>query len=112
MEFCEVCDNMLYLEPTPEGLQHKCKKCGSQKSIDGSVVSSVVFVKPEQAIPINKYTKFDPTLPRAPTVPCPTKGCPNATLPSEVIYYRYNHAELKYIYLCPKCDVLWKPTKN
>ena len=112
MEFCDVCDNMLYLDPTPDGLAHLCKKCGHQKPVDGSVVSSVVFVKPEQTVSINRYTKFDPTLPRAPTVPCPTQGCKNEHLPSNVIYYRYNHADLKYIFMCPECDVLWKPSKN
>ena len=112
MEFCDVCENMLYLDHTADGLFHLCKKCGHQKSVDGSVVSSVVFVKPEQTVSINRYTKYDPTLPRAPTVPCPTKDCKNSHLPSNVILYRYNHSDLKYMFICPECDVLWKPVKN
>jgi len=111
MEFCEVCDNMLYLN-YQDGLSYVCKKCGHQKPVDGSVVSSMTFMKPDQVVPINKYTKMDPTLPRIKNVPCPTEKCENHQLPSDIIYYRYNHSELKYIYICPKCDISWKPVKD
>ena len=52
----------------------------------------------------NEYTKLDPTLPRIYNVRCPNGKCAtnaeNASKPAEVIYMRYDDANLKYIYIC------------
>jgi hypothetical protein len=74
---------------------------------------------------VNKYTKFDPTLPRINTVRCPNDECSSNRRGSgsgsggeeaagdanknanEVIYVRYDDTNLKYVYLCAKCDKVW-----
>jgi len=71
---------------------------------------------------VNKYTKFDPTLPRIHTIRCPNDEFPsNRTASSksggaggsdkksknEIIYVRYDDTNLKYVYLCAKCDKVW-----
>jgi DNA-directed RNA polymerase subunit M/transcription elongation factor TFIIS len=116
MEFCEVCDNMLYLSNVDDetALVHLCKKCGFQrKRHEGStLVSSLSFSKQAQYTSvINKYTKLDPTLPRI-QMPCPNISCENHTLARDVIYIRYDNVDLKYAYLCPICDTVWKTDKN
>ena len=107
MEFCDVCENMLFVEKLVdddfERLEYKCKKCGNTKEIKNKVVSSMSFEKPEQYSIINKYTKFDPTLPVL-TMNCKNPACTQ----DEIIYVRYDNVELKYAYLCPKCDNIWK----
>ena len=68
---------------------------------------------------INEYTKYDPTLPRINTIKCPTHECPSNKDPSEkgyvsreVIYLRYDDINMKYIYLCPFCDTIWKTAEE
>jgi DNA-directed RNA polymerase subunit M/transcription elongation factor TFIIS len=116
MEFCEVCDNMLYLSKRDDemDLVHVCKKCGNErKRSEGSIiVSSLSFAKQAQYTSvINKYTKLDPTLPRIQGVPCPHPECTNKA-GKDIIYLRYDNVDLKYAYICPICDTIWKTDKN
>ena len=84
---------------------------------------------------INEYTKLDPTLPRTSSIPCPNMKCVcnkdnkkdddnddhekdedekdekkkgGGKVEAEVVYIRYNHEEMKYLYLCCHCDTIWK----
>jgi hypothetical protein len=50
--------------------------------------------------------KYDLTLPRVSNIVCPNDSCkPNA---NEVIYIKYDHANMKYLYFCCHCDHFWK----
>ena len=81
---------------------------------EGFCILDTQFKKSEQKFNhiINKYTKLDPTLPRINNVRCPNASCQtNAigeTKPAEIIYIRYDDANLKYIYICSTCDTTWK----
>ena len=59
---------------------------------------------------INKYTKFDPTLPRINTVLCPDLNCPTNVdgKSREIIYIRYDDSNMKFVYLCSDCDTVWQ----
>ena len=106
MEFCTICDNMMYLESKSVGMMQKCKKCNTEKVMTTrQVVASVTFnQKAHYANFINPYTKHDPTLPRV-AMQCP--NCPN----QEVLYIRYDNTSIKYVYLCNQCDHVWKIEK-
>jgi DNA-directed RNA polymerase subunit M/transcription elongation factor TFIIS len=132
MHFCSVCNNMYYISVTPENeLQYYCRNCGN---IDNTVASDNICVSKvnvkHSTTPqsfsqvVNKYTKLDPTLPRIHTMRCPNDECPSneggATgaegrasarahnkPKSEIIYVRYDDTNLKYVYLCAKCDKVW-----
>lgn len=124
MNFCNVCENMYYMrinENTDEELQFYCRKCGNTDEIlnknflclseyngendNDSIIQSV-----------NKYTKYDPTLPHIHNVKCPNNGCVtnkntdenNDNKKNEVVYIRYNNIDMKYVYLCCNCDHIWK----
>ena len=116
MEFCRVCENMYYLTINEaEEVSYECKKCGDNKHVDGGiVVSQTYYKKSEQNININQYTKFDPTLPRITFLKCPNTVCENhEDVPDrEIIFIRYDNVKLNYIYLCPKCNIVWKSDKN
>lgn len=125
MHFCSVCANMYYISITPENeLQYYCRNCGHiDKTIAAdNICVSKVNVKhtttPQSfAQVVNKYTKYDPTLPRIHTIRCPNDECPSndggsASDPkkkskNEIIYVRYDDTNLKYVYLCAKCDKVW-----
>jgi len=134
MHFCSVCANMYYISITPENeLQYYCRNCGN---IDNTIAAENICVSKvnikhtttQQSFSqvVNKYTKFDPTLPRIHTIRCPNDECPsNRTASSksgvasggaggsdkksknEIIYVRYDDTNLKYVYLCAKCDKVW-----
>ena len=131
MHFCSVCSNMYYISITPENeLQYYCRNCGN---IDNTVAADNICVsrvnvkhtttKHSFSQVVNKYTKFDPTLPRIHTIRCPNDECPsNQAKPAsaaegvseqknnpnnEIIYVRYDDTNLKYVYLCAKCDKVW-----
>jgi len=108
---------MLYIKIAAEdsaNLIHYCRNCGHQEDMQTSnlCVSKTNFkrsnLKYENSI--NKYTKLDPTLPRINTIKCPNEQCVSNTTDGEhdVIYIRYDDTQMKYVYLCPACDTVWK----
>ena len=119
MKFCVKCDNMYYIGVNSEDtnkLTYYCRVCGYVDDMiteEGVCVLNTQFKKSEQKFNhiINKYTKLDPTLPRIYNVKCPNATCKTnhaeAKEPAEVIYMRYDDANLKYIYICVECDTTW-----
>ena len=111
MRFCEVCDNMLYHK---DGKSMICRMCGLEVDIKGKScisrrelagnASSKAHVRKQM---VNPYTKHDPTLPH---VQMPCKNSSNTAAPcknTDIIAIRYDENALKYMYLCPTCDVVW-----
>ena len=118
MHFCSNCSNMYYIRinsDNPNKLVYYCRKCGNEDltlATNNVCVSKTQIKKTEQTFShiINKYTKFDPTLPRINTVLCPDPDCPTnkEAIPREIIYIRYDDTNMKYIYLCSECDTVWQ----
>jgi DNA-directed RNA polymerase subunit M/transcription elongation factor TFIIS len=114
MKFCECCNNMLYVTTNENRkLVYYCKSCGF-KDVDttsGSICiidDNKVNDKTKYSQYINKYLKHDPCLPRVNNIVCPSAEC---TKPdgkdNEVIYLKYDHTNMKYIYHCCHCDNFW-----
>jgi DNA-directed RNA polymerase subunit M/transcription elongation factor TFIIS len=96
-------------------LIYYCRNCGDTNtslSVENVTVSKTQLKKSEQEFShvINKYTKLDPTLPRINTILCPNAECQTNTndVPREIIYIRYDDLNMKYVYLCSTCDIVWK----
>jgi DNA-directed RNA polymerase subunit M/transcription elongation factor TFIIS len=128
---------MYYISITPENeLQYYCRNCGH---VDDTIASENICVSKlnvkHTTTPqtfsqvVNKYTKLDPTLPRINTIRCPNDECPSnrkssagagggvaggdkKEKKSEVIYLRYDDTNLKYVYLCAKCDKVWNTEQH
>lgn len=115
MEFCEVCDNMLFLKIEDEQLTHHCRKCKHKKQIESPhyVVSKTIYKRAEQKYEsiVNEYTKLDMTLPRVKNINCPNESCDTSTEPN-IIYIRYDDTEMLFLYLCRKCGKKWNTNKN
>jgi len=122
MHFCSNCSNMYYIRINADDsnkLIYYCRKCGNE---DTTITSSNICVsktqikKTEQSFNhiINKYTKFDPTLPRINNILCPNADCPTNTKNKEreIIYIRYDEVNMKYVYLCSDCDSIWQIKEN
>ena len=119
MHFCNICSNMYYIrinEEDPNKLTYYCRKCGNEDILmtkDNICVSKTKIKKSEQSYKyiINKYTKFDPSLPRVNNILCPNVACLTNTddsVEKEIIYIRYDDVNMKYVYLCSHCDNVWE----
>ena len=122
MHFCTNCSNMYYISINPEDpnkLVYYCRNCGNSDStisVQDVTVSKLQLKKSEQEFShiINKYTKFDPTLPRINNILCPNETCATNTSDKEreIIYIRYDDVNMKYVYLCCECDHVWQIKDN
>jgi DNA-directed RNA polymerase subunit M/transcription elongation factor TFIIS len=99
----------LKVDKSTDELKYVCRSCSTMKNIDAGFnpcVHKTNYGGNEKIFYemfINKYTFFDPTLPRSINIHCPF--CKNKD--SEVIYVRYNDEDMKYIYLCCDCKKAW-----
>lgn len=124
MKFCTECSNMLYISINEEDsnkLTYYCRNCGYKDNTvaeDSMCILNSQLKKGEQNFNhiINEYTKFDNTLPCIYNVHCPSSTCKSNTNETktfpEVIYMRYDDANLKYLYICSECDTVWKTDDN
>ena len=118
MHFCSNCGNMYYIRLMSEGenqLIYYCRKCGNENTAISNtnlVVSKTDVKQDEQSFHhiINRYTKLDPTLPHISTLKCPNSSCVSNTdddVQSDIIYMRYDDTNMKYVYMCTSCDIIW-----
>jgi hypothetical protein len=121
MHFCTICCNMYYIkisEASPNVLMYYCRKCGDEndtitvENVSLSKINVKMGTDQHFSNVINKYTKLDPTLPRINHIACPNGECSTNSAenpnPREIIYIRYDDANIKYVYLCSTCDTAWK----
>jgi DNA-directed RNA polymerase subunit M/transcription elongation factor TFIIS len=120
MKFCSQCENKYYVaisETDENNLVYYCRNCGNRDETianEGLCVSDTTIDQGEQKFNhiVNKYTKFDPTLPRIYNILCPNTKCKTNETgnknPAEIIYMRYDDENLKYLYICVECDTIWK----
>lgn len=118
MKFCEFCENMLYVSiNTDKDLVYYCKNCDNrvvEKKDSGSICvidDNKVDDATKYAMYINKYVKYDTTLPRINNIVCVNAQCTKQqTLDNEVIYVKYDFVNMKYLYYCCHCEHFWKTT--
>jgi DNA-directed RNA polymerase subunit M/transcription elongation factor TFIIS len=112
-------------EKKENNLVYYCRNCGHRDETIANEGICILDTKANQGEQkfnhiINKYTKFDPTLPRIYNIHCPNEVCktnehspsPSHKTPAEIIYIRYDDSQLKYLYLCSTCDMIWKTNDN
>ena len=126
MHFCTECQNMYYTRLGGENLNkliYYCRKCGHENdslSLDPkNICVSKTHLKTSSSSyhhMVNEFTKLDPTLPHINNIPCPNASCTSNAEPTEdvekvkndIIYLRYDDANLKYVYICSNCNIVWK----
>ena len=118
MEFCKLCDNMLYIKREVTDEQDKlinyCKNCSNSVELKSDNKSILIFEnnyekeKINYKLFINPYIKYDPTLPRVNNLVCPNTKCTKKkNQDNEVIYIKYDNENMKYLYYCVYCEEFW-----
>ena len=119
MDFCELCENMLYIKiDTADGRFHQlknyCKNCNYEKNLPNDKSISIIENNYENndinyQLYINPFIKYDPTLPRINNIKCTNKACSKEKdQMNEVIYIKYDNESMKYLYYCVHCNHFWK----
>lgn len=160
MQFCDVCENMLYIHLSPGDhtrLMYHCKNCAfvrpanaanedlspspdgrdqlgtetktkkragegedenDKRSGSGSGATVVLgknYIDDETQYEqyLKPAIKFDPTLPRLNTIECANPLCSKpAGKDNEIIYIKYDHTNLRFMYFCCYCESFWKTNRN
>lgn len=120
MEFCEYCDNMLYMRTNDNGdLVKYCKQCThetvqSAKTGTAIRVTHTLYTEDELLYKQhqNMYLRFDPTLPRVNDIPCPNAECEKSKQNPSVLYVKYHPVDMKYFYMCDHCGKTWRPEET
>jgi DNA-directed RNA polymerase subunit M/transcription elongation factor TFIIS len=117
IRFCSQCDNKYYHSIEENQLKYYCRVCGNTEtnvSKEALCVLDTQFQKDALNFDhlVNRYTKFDPTLPhiflRCPSDNCKTNIGSDPSHVTDAIYIRYDNHNLKFLYICTECDFKWK----
>lgn len=123
MEFCPNCDYMLYIESKKLDEDEKkkefvttniCKNCGYTREIGNkTMIISDTNTKYDTNIKLAPYlqdnTLYDPTIPHVNDIVCPYSNCSKPSgRDNDVMYMKYDHTNMKYVYKCTYCKQSWK----
>lgn len=119
MDFCEFCNNMYYIKEKSDNddtqdLIYYCKNCGSEKEIKNSQESRKILSNDCDTIQskylqyINPNIIYDLTIPHVNNVNCTNDNCTKKpTESNDVMYIKYDHQNIKYLYFCTYCKYFW-----
>ena len=115
VEFCDKCDNLLYLYINNESqeITMQCKSCGNQKEMKNKVIeinnNTHVNVDKSDVINSNPFITHDITLPSIKNnknIKCLNEDCPSTE--THIKYIKYDDVNMKYLYICNYCGCKWK----
>jgi len=119
MEFCEVCNNMLYVKTNEnKNLVKYCKHCDfskTDKSTSSVKISETSYTEDDLLYNqnINKYLRHDNTLRRIndSQIKCQNSSCDtfkDKNKQQQVLYIKYHPQNMKYLYVCDYCGYIWR----
>lgn len=112
MKFCS-CGFYFYLDVKDSTCVRICRNCGTTEAETNGVLVSETVVKERTSEAyklVNEFTRQDPTLPHLKTMKCPRGDCNSntGTAEKDVIYIKYDPANLKFLYICNVCGEQWR----
>lgn len=118
MEFCEFCNNMLYIKDTEEDkfkVMYYCKNCSFEKPLSTSLESTLIIQNKytENTINmknvINENIVHDPTIPHIDNIVCPNTSCIKPEdKNNDIMYIKTDNINLKFVYYCTYCKHFWE----
>ena len=111
LEFCNVCENYLYLDTSNDKLTKSCKTCGYKKDgASGLITETIVNAQSSEdyRYVVNEFTKQDPRLPHFKNLKCPNTACQSQVSgDNDVIVIKYNQKNMSFVYICNVCNTEW-----
>jgi len=116
VKFCTICNNLYFIKVNEtKDMVYHCKACGNeevQPKENGSILimdDNKVDDSTKYSQYMNKYLKYDPTLPRVNNIVCTNPNCTRKSdHPNEVIYLKYDFVNMKFMYHCIHCSHWWR----
>lgn len=118
MQFCEFCNNMLYIkvdEDNQEKVNLYCKNCKYNEELSNTNAKNV-YIKNmynhddysfEQYM--NKNIEFDRTIPHINNIKCVNDDCTKTDdQDNDIMFIKYDDNNMKYLYYCVYCKKFWK----
>ena len=114
--YCDNCDNIMYIYLDKDveipKLYLYCKACMNKKEYTGNLLyDNNHNIELSDSYNNNKYINYDITLPhiKRQNIKCPNSECKSIVegLESDIIYIKYDKANMKYIYTCNHCGQKW-----
>lgn len=120
MEFCDICDNMLYCKHVIQddsesddnnGVEYFCKFCGNTRPFaqnEPKLISSLSFERKNGIEDIiGDNIVHDRSLPHVSSVNCVNENCNRGDSDNDVILLRYDKNNSKFLYYCTHCKTRW-----
>jgi DNA-directed RNA polymerase subunit M/transcription elongation factor TFIIS len=113
MKFCS-CGFYFYLSGVNENVCRRiCRNCGNTEDEKSGILVSETIVKERTSEAyklVNEFTRQDPTLPHLKSMKCPQSECDSnvGKADKDVIYIKYDPANLKFLYICNVCGEQWR----
>ena len=113
MDFCNICVNMLYTKVDEEkNLVNYCKNCLYEEIVTSTesklIINSLYDDKNNFNLHLNKYIKYDPTIPKVNNITCLNSKCSKEKdQDNNILVIKYDNINLKYVYFCCYCDYYW-----
>ncbi len=117
MEFCTLCDNMLYIQASEDDLRdvkYVCKNCNFTKDMPKDKSVKIIEKIHDDSMKsivqdITTNIEHDPTIPHITDITCPNIKCtkPNKSL-NDIMYIKTDAINMKYVYYCVYCKHFWE----
>lgn len=92
-------------------LTYSCRQCGETEKVNNITVIKEVTIDNTVNIPFNisPDIKLDNTIPRDKNMKCVDEECESHKSGNhDVLYYRFDDVNMKYLYMCCVCDKTWQ----
>ncbi len=115
VEFCDKCENLLYLfiDGETNKIVLQCKSCGNEKPMKNKVIkinnNTNVNVDKSDVINTNPFITHDitiPTIKNNKNIKCQNEACTGEEI--DIKYIKYDDENMKYLYICNHCGHKWK----
>ena len=117
MKVCDIFKNVFIMRLQPNGkLFWECLSCGITEEQKGGclLMETLVQERSSEAYKLHltdiESSRQDPALPHVRNIKCPKETCASNTGGAErdVIYIKYDAANMKYMYICSVCEEVWR----
>lgn len=119
MEFCDCCNNMLYIRQDigddTTKIEYFCKHCTFSKNISDSNTSKMIISTSYNSDDLNfdsflnENVIYDKTIPHVNNIKCINPSCTKKSDDvNDVMCIKYDTTNFKFMYFCVYCKQFWK----